>query len=70
MVVTFTDQPRVAGRHSDGGGEKMEIKEEFYEIMTARTAEIYHDVLGIDIILADGAVLGVEMEKAPSSGNC
>ena len=48
----------------------MEIKEEFYEIMTAHTAVIYHDVLGIDIILADGGVLGVEMEKAPSSGNC
>ncbi|MCD2492758.1 hypothetical protein LQE92_08965 [Lacrimispora sp. NSJ-141] len=43
----------------------MEIKEELYEVMTAHTAAIYHDALGLDIILADGGVLTAEIEKEP-----
>ncbi|QNM06048.1 hypothetical protein [Qiania dongpingensis] len=39
----------------------MEIKEEFYNIMTAHTAEIFYEVLGLEIILSDGEVGKVEV---------
>lgn len=41
----------------------MEIKKEFYEIMTAHTAAIYHKELKLNFILADGQVKEVEREK-------
>ncbi|MCD2492519.1 hypothetical protein LQE92_07725 [Lacrimispora sp. NSJ-141] len=42
----------------------MEVKEEFYNIMTAHTAEIYYEVLGLEIILSDGKVGKVEISPA------
>lgn len=32
------------------------MKKEFYGIMTAETAYIYHEVLGMDFVLKDGKV--------------
>ena len=32
------------------------MKKDFYEIMTAETAYIYHKVLGMDCVLKDGKV--------------
>lgn len=40
----------------------VEIKKEFYEVMTLVSAYIYHETLGLDFILADGEVKEVKKE--------
>lgn len=44
----------------------MEIKEEFYQIMTLASAYIYHRELGLDFVIEDGQVDRVE--KDPTRG--
>lgn len=44
----------------------VEIKEEFYEVMTLETAYIYHEVLGIDFVINNGEITVPEDdENAP-----
>ena len=43
----------------------MEIKEEFYQIMTLARAYIYHKKLGLDFVIEDGQVARVE--KSPQA---
>lgn len=40
----------------------MEIKEEFYQIMTLASAYIYHRELGLDFVIEDGHVARVEKD--------
>ena len=40
----------------------MEIKEEFYQIMTLESAYIYHNALGLSFVIEDGQVVRVEKE--------
>ena len=41
----------------------MEVKKEFYHVMTVHTAAIYHEVLKLDFILEDGQVKAVLQER-------
>ena len=44
----------------------VEIKEEFYKVMTLETAYIYHEVLGIDFVINNGEITVPEDdENAP-----
>lgn len=44
----------------------VEIKEEFYEVMTLETAYIYHEVLGIDFVINNGEItMPKNEENAP-----
>lgn len=40
----------------------MEIKEEFYQIMTLASAYIYHEALGLNFVIEDSQVVRVEKE--------
>lgn len=40
-----------------------EIKNEYYTVMTVHAAQIYHEALGLNFILADGQVKEVEREE-------
>lgn len=41
----------------------VEIKEEFYSVMTLGTAYIYHEVLGIDLVINNGEITVPEDEE-------
>ena len=42
-----------------------QLKEEFYQIMLASTAGIYHDSLHLDFVLGDGQVKELLLDGAP-----
>ena len=56
----FTDR-----RRAGEGDRTMEIKEEFYQIMTLASAYIYHNALGLIFVIEDGEVARVE--KSPQA---
>lgn len=41
----------------------VEIKGEFYEVMTLETAYIYHEALGIDLVINNGEITVPEDEE-------
>ena len=61
----YRDRHFYGGRRDSGGGENQveEIKNEYYTVMTVHAAQIYHEALGLNFILADGQVKEVEKEE-------
>ena len=61
----YRDRHFYGGRCDSGGGENQveEIKNEYYTVMTVHAAQIYHEALGLNFILADGQVKEVEKEE-------
>ena len=56
-------KPREAERRK----RMIEIKEEFYSVMTLETAYIYHEALGIEFVISDGKITVAEdsIKNAP-----
>ena len=51
-----------AMRIQEEARKAMEIKEEFYQIMTLTSAYIYHEALGLNFVIEDSQVVRVEKE--------
>ena len=51
-----------AMRIQEEARKAMEIKEEFYQIMTLASAYIYHEALGLNFVIEDSQVVRVEKE--------
>lgn len=62
--VVYHDRHGMDRRSNTGGGEDQmeEIKNEYYTVMTVHAAQIYHEALGLNFILADGQVKEVEKD--------
>ncbi len=56
------------GTDAEGGAQmklRKKFKEEFYKVMLAKTAGIYHDSLHLDFVLADGQVKEILLDGEP-----